>query len=157
MPERVWYRSLYWRIALGYVALLAVLLLVQTGLSVWLTDRMWGGASRTPEQLAELVAQDLSAALAQSPQFDLDQYLRDDTARLPAVRRGAARRHAHVVEPPERDPAESRTRRARASMGRGGDCARRPPDGGRGGGPEGAAAGGSATAVVAAARRSLPS
>jgi signal transduction histidine kinase len=77
MPERVWYKSLYWRIALGYVALLAVLLLVQTGLSVWLTDRMWGRASRTPEQLAELVAQDLSAQLVQNPQIDIERHLRD--------------------------------------------------------------------------------
>ena len=77
MPERVWYKSLYWRIALGYIALLALLLLVQTGLSVWLTNRMWGRASRTPEQLAELVAQDLSAQLAQAPQIDVDRHLRD--------------------------------------------------------------------------------
>ena len=76
MPERVWYRSLYWRIALGYIALLAVLMLVQTGLSVWVMDRMWGGSSRTPEQLAELVAQDLSAELAKSPQLDVEQHLR---------------------------------------------------------------------------------
>src|SRR6476660_3722963 len=76
MPERRWYRSLYWRIALGYIGLLAVLMLVQTGLAVWLTDRMWGRASRTPEQLAELVAADLSALLAQSPETDLDPYLR---------------------------------------------------------------------------------
>ena len=41
MPDRVWYKSLYWRIALGYIALLALLLLVQTGLAVWLTNRMW--------------------------------------------------------------------------------------------------------------------
>jgi signal transduction histidine kinase len=76
MHERVWYRSLYWRIALGFIALLALLLVVQTGLAVWLTDRMWGRASRTPEQLAELVAEDLSALLAQSPHTDLDPYLR---------------------------------------------------------------------------------
>ena len=77
MPERVWYRSLYWRIALGYIALLALLLLVQTGLSVWLTNRMWGRASRTPAQLAELVARDLSTELAQFPQTDVEQHLRD--------------------------------------------------------------------------------
>jgi signal transduction histidine kinase len=77
MPERVWYKSLYWRIALGYIALLALLLLVQTGLAVWLTNRMWGRASRTPAQLAELVAQDLSTQLAQSPTFDVEAHLRD--------------------------------------------------------------------------------
>jgi signal transduction histidine kinase len=77
MPDRVWYKSLYWRIALGYVALLAVLLLVQTGLSVWLTDRMWGRTTRSPEELAELVADDLSTVLAQAPTTDLNRYLVD--------------------------------------------------------------------------------
>ena len=118
MPERVWYKSLYWRIALGYVALLAVLLLVQTGLSLWVMDRMWGGSSRTPEQLAELVAQDLSgAARAVAAVRRRAAPAHPIRHRLPAVRRHAARRHAHAVEPAERDPAQSRTRSAR------------PPDG----------------------------
>ena len=116
MPERVWYRSLYWRIALGYVALLAVLLLVQTGLSVWLTDRMWGARVRTPEQLAEIVAQDLSAQLAQEPQTDLDRYLGD--------RYGSGYRPFVVVlagdkrtfsNRPTAIPGESRSRRANAA------------------------------------------
>jgi signal transduction histidine kinase len=77
MPERRWYRSLYWRIAIGYVALLAVLLLLQTGLAIWLTDRMWGRASRTPAQLAELAASDLSAQLTTNPSLDIQQHLRD--------------------------------------------------------------------------------
>jgi len=63
MPERVWYRSLYWRIAMGYVALLAVLLVVQISLFVGLTNWMFGRATRTPAQLAEIVAQDLSVQL----------------------------------------------------------------------------------------------
>ena len=75
MPERRWYRSLYWRIALGYIALLAVLLLVQTGLAIWLMDRVWGRA-RTPAELADLVARDLSARLTQQPTFDVDAHLR---------------------------------------------------------------------------------
>jgi signal transduction histidine kinase len=81
MPERLWYRSLYWRIALGYVALLAVLLIVQTGLFVWMTNRMWGRASRTPAQLAELVAQDLSTRLAASSEVDIEAYLKQSYGR----------------------------------------------------------------------------
>jgi len=77
MPERRWYRSLYWRIAIGYVALLAVLLLMQTGLAIWMTDRVWGRASRTPAQLAELAAADLSSQLTANPSFDIQQHLRD--------------------------------------------------------------------------------
>jgi two-component system OmpR family sensor kinase len=75
--ERRWYRSLYWRIAIGYVALLAVLLLLQTGLAIWLTDRVWGRASRTPAQLAELAASDLSAQLTANSSFDIQQHVRD--------------------------------------------------------------------------------
>lgn len=78
MPDRRWYRSLYWRIALGYIALLAVLLVVQTGLAVWLMDRMWGQASRTPAELAELVARDLSLRLTQDPSFAIERHLRDE-------------------------------------------------------------------------------
>jgi signal transduction histidine kinase len=76
MPERRWYRSLYWRIALGYIALLAVLLLVQTGLAVWLMDRVWGQA-RPPAELADLVARDLSARLTQDPSLDVARHLRE--------------------------------------------------------------------------------
>jgi signal transduction histidine kinase len=74
--RRRWYRSLYWRIAVGYMAVLALLLVVQAGLAVWLTNRVWGRASRTPAQLAELVAQDLSTQLAANPTLDVDEYLR---------------------------------------------------------------------------------
>ena len=74
--KRRWFRSLYWRIAIGYIALLAVLLLVQTGLAVWLIDRMWGRASHTPAELAEIVARDLGEKLAADPQFDAATYVR---------------------------------------------------------------------------------
>jgi signal transduction histidine kinase len=74
MPERRWYRSLYWRIALGYVALLAVLLLAQTGLAIWLMDRVWG-QTRMPAELADLVARDLSARLTEAPAFDVEAHL----------------------------------------------------------------------------------
>ena len=77
MPERRWYRSLYWRIALGYIALLAVLLLVQTGLAVWLMNRVWG-ETRMPAELADQVARDLSARLTQNPSLDVDAHLRKE-------------------------------------------------------------------------------
>jgi signal transduction histidine kinase len=76
MPKRRWHLSLYWRIALGYIAVLALLMLAQTSLAVWMTGRVWGRASRTPAQLADLVAQDLEKQLAQtSGAVDLHDYL----------------------------------------------------------------------------------
>jgi signal transduction histidine kinase len=81
MPKRRWYRSLYSKIAIGYVVLLALLLLVQTSLAVWMTGRVWGGTTRTPAQLADLVAQDLSVELATDPTLDLSVYLRQKYGR----------------------------------------------------------------------------
>jgi hypothetical protein len=77
MPEgrRRWYRSLYWRIAIGYIAVLALLMLAQTSLAVWMTGRVWGRASRTPAQLADLVALDLEKQLEQNAAVDLNEYL----------------------------------------------------------------------------------
>jgi two-component system OmpR family sensor kinase len=80
MPERTWYRSLYWRIALGYIALLAVLLVAEMGVVLQLSNRMWGRAVRTPAQLANLVAQDLSRQLRESPEFDVNSYLKQHYA-----------------------------------------------------------------------------
>jgi signal transduction histidine kinase len=80
MPERRWYRSLYWRIALGYITLLALLLLAQTGLAVWLMGRAWGQA-RMPAELSDAVARDLSAHLTQNPSFDVEAHLRKEYGR----------------------------------------------------------------------------
>jgi signal transduction histidine kinase len=72
----VWYRSLYWRIAFGFIALLAVLLLAQGLVFLWLTDRIVGPSSRSPAQLAENVATELSRDLSANPNLQLDAYVR---------------------------------------------------------------------------------
>lgn len=76
MPPQVWYRSLYWRIAIGFIALLTVLLLAQGALFLYLTDRFIGSPARTPVQLAEYVGGEVSAALAADPTLDLDAFVR---------------------------------------------------------------------------------
>src|SRR6187549_3266831 len=76
MPRPIWFRSLYWRIALGFVAMLAALLLVQGMLFLWLTGRFaLSTASRTPQQLADQVARELSEALTENPSLDLQVYV----------------------------------------------------------------------------------
>jgi signal transduction histidine kinase len=77
MSELVWYKSLYWRIAFGFIATLAALLVAQTLVLLWLTDRIVGTSSRTPDQLVLSVATDLSGALAKDPSVPLDSYVRD--------------------------------------------------------------------------------
>jgi len=77
MPEQVWYRSLYWRIALGFVALLATLLLVQGTVFLWMTGRMTDFfPSRSSAQLASTVAADVAAALTEDPDLDLTTFVR---------------------------------------------------------------------------------
>jgi two-component system OmpR family sensor kinase len=73
-----WYRSLYWRIALGFMALLAAVLLAQALVFLWLTGRIdQSPAGRTPQQLADYVARQLSAALTDDPSLALDDYVRE--------------------------------------------------------------------------------
>jgi signal transduction histidine kinase len=57
--------------------MLAVLLLSQGLLFLWLTDRIFGAAPRTPAQLATTVAEELGAELQQHPDTDLAAFVRD--------------------------------------------------------------------------------
>jgi signal transduction histidine kinase len=75
MSDRVWYSSLYWRIGVGFVALLAALLVAQGVLFLWLTNGIWGSAYRTPSQLATAAAQDVQNELARNPEVSLNDYL----------------------------------------------------------------------------------
>jgi signal transduction histidine kinase len=71
-----WYRSLYWRIAFGFIALLAVLLVVQAGLFLFLTGRVLS-SSRSPVELANEIADAVSFELARNPGVDLEPYLKE--------------------------------------------------------------------------------
>jgi signal transduction histidine kinase len=82
MSEPVWYRSLYWRIAFGFVAMLAILLLAQGVLFLWLTDRIFGTPARTPGQLAALVAEDVADELRERPGSDLDEFVQQHFSRV---------------------------------------------------------------------------
>jgi signal transduction histidine kinase len=73
-----WYRSFYWRIALGLFAFLALMLAAQGALFLWMTDRIAGSMpARDPRRLAVLVASDVGAALTADPALDLAAYVRD--------------------------------------------------------------------------------
>jgi two-component system OmpR family sensor kinase len=79
MSRRRWYRSLYWRIALGLIAFLALMLIAQGALFLWSTDRIAGSMpARSPRRLAFIVASDVSAALEAEPALDLSEYIRDE-------------------------------------------------------------------------------
>src|SRR2546421_12442377 len=78
-----WYRSLYWRIGVGLVAFLALMLVAQSALFLWTSDRIAGSMSATsPRRLAVLVASDLSAALDADPAMDVGGYVHDQYANV---------------------------------------------------------------------------
>jgi signal transduction histidine kinase len=76
-----WYRSLYWRIALGVVGFLAAMLIVQAMLFVWAVSQ--SGRSlpgQSPARFGMTIALDLSSALERDPQIDLGRYVHDQYA-----------------------------------------------------------------------------
>ena len=83
LSERAWYRSLYWRLALGLIAFLALALAAQGLLFIWMTDRIAGSMpARSPRQLAFLVASDLSSALERDPAMDPAAHVREQYGRV---------------------------------------------------------------------------
>ncbi len=76
-----WYRSLYWRIALGVVGFLAAMLFVQAMVFVFAvsqTGRSLPGQS--PGRLGMTVALDLANQLERDPQVDLTKYIHEQYA-----------------------------------------------------------------------------
>ena len=72
MSDVRWYRSLYWRIALGFVALVATLLAAQGVVFLWMTGRMTEiFPTRSPAQFASALATDVGATLAGEADTDL--------------------------------------------------------------------------------------
>jgi signal transduction histidine kinase len=83
MSPRRWHRSLYWRVALGLFAFLALMLAAEGALFLWITDRIAGSMpARSPRRLAELVASDVGAALARDSSLNLDEYLREQYSQV---------------------------------------------------------------------------
>ncbi|MEI6669910.1 MAG: hypothetical protein WCP29_17310, partial [Acidobacteriota bacterium] len=78
MSERAWFRSLYWRIAIGFVAFLATVMVLQGAATVWFLARSSDTvAGQSTLDLAALVASDLGAAWSADENLDVDVYLRE--------------------------------------------------------------------------------
>jgi two-component system OmpR family sensor kinase len=79
---QAWYRSIYWRVALGFVGFLAILLLAQAALFVWMA-RSTGGIfpATSNARLAELVASDIRERLEDDPQIDLGTHISTEYGR----------------------------------------------------------------------------
>lgn len=68
-------QSLYWRIGLGFILFLAVTIVLQAALFIWVAGETEGGMpERMGRDFAELVAAEFEAELARDPQIDLRAY-----------------------------------------------------------------------------------
>src|SRR5262245_51707317 len=75
-------RSLYWRIAIGVLASLALMVVAQGALVLWITQRTASAPSaESPRRLALLVASDVAAALTANPGLDIEDYVREQYVR----------------------------------------------------------------------------
>jgi signal transduction histidine kinase len=75
MATRSFARSLYWRIGLGLILFLAITLVLQVALFIWVAGEREGGMpERMGRDFAELVAAEFEAELARDPQMDLRGY-----------------------------------------------------------------------------------
>ena len=77
-----WFRSLYWRIAVGFVACLAAMLVVQALLLVFVASRSGPTLPGVPpDRFARAVAQDLSQLLERDTDVDVQAFLREQYGR----------------------------------------------------------------------------
>lgn len=77
MSETAWYRSLYWRIGVGFVVCLAVVLAIQALAIVWFISRMEVAPGPPPPIVIRLVAVELTTALETDPRLDIESFLRE--------------------------------------------------------------------------------
>jgi signal transduction histidine kinase len=113
VAQPAWYRSLYWRIGIGFVLFLAAVLAVQGGALVYLISRMDVTPGRTPPEVTRLVARDLGEALGANPALDIRQFLRQEyEGRLPlaAIMKDGRVISTTDVVPPEDVVRDIRTR-----------------------------------------------
>jgi signal transduction histidine kinase len=72
---RAFAQSLYWRIGFGFILFLAVTLVLQVALFIWVAGETEGGMpERMGRDFAELVASEFESSLARDPKLDLRAY-----------------------------------------------------------------------------------
>jgi len=82
-PRQHWYKSLYWRIAIGFVVFLAAMLVVQAMLYTWVVSRSGRTLpGQSPNAFAQTVAIDLANELERSPNADLDHFVHEQFAQV---------------------------------------------------------------------------
>src|SRR5439155_8938400 len=81
MPSH-WYKSLYWRVAIGFSLCLAAMLVVQAVLFIWFVSRAGPILpGQPPDRFAQTVARDLADALERDPSLDVAAFIKQQFGR----------------------------------------------------------------------------
>jgi two-component system sensor histidine kinase BaeS len=84
MPERAWYKSLYWRIAIGFVCFLGVTLVIQAAFFVWIVVRGERDVSAgSLDVFARMVATDLATEIAANGTANIERHVAEQFGSLP--------------------------------------------------------------------------
>src|SRR5512139_1417315 len=76
--QPAWTQSLYWRIALGSIAVFAVLLLVQAIVFLWMSGTIATTLlGQSPDRIAAEAAKDVAAAIQKDPTIDIEKFVRE--------------------------------------------------------------------------------
>src|SRR5688572_14996497 len=71
-----WYRSFYWRVALGLFGFLALTLAAEAAIFLWMSGQISDSLpARQPMRAARIIATDLEAALEANPRLDLARHV----------------------------------------------------------------------------------
>src|SRR5437868_3841095 len=111
MSRPAWYRSLYWRIGVGFVLFLALIAAVQAGALVWLTSRVEYGPPSP--SVTRVLADELSQELATNPKVDIAQFFKqhyEEHVPVVAVMRDGRVVSSNGVSPPAELVAAARER-----------------------------------------------
>jgi two-component system, OmpR family, sensor kinase len=84
MADRAWYRSLYWRIAIGFVCFLGATLVIQASLFLWIIVRGERDVSaRSLDVFASMVAADVATEIASHGTVNVERHLAEHYGSLP--------------------------------------------------------------------------
>ncbi len=75
MSERAWHRSIYWRLAIGFIVFLAVMLAVQGILFLWILARGDGTLPAHLVEFASVIASDVANEIEHNPNVDVERYV----------------------------------------------------------------------------------
>ena len=100
VPARFrWFRSFYWRIGFSFVIFVVLVLVAQSAMFSYVLAGRGPLPGRSPNNVAAIVAADISSALAQDDSLDLQGYVQREYRNIQPLYCGRASAREHARNP----------------------------------------------------------